>query len=82
MAISLLHFINQGEESFLLLQELQNSVTKLVSSNAFLFQVLGAKYKHELLVDHPFPDTAGSCGNFLLLTFFDRYVPSFHVMIR
>lgn len=31
----------------------------------FLFQMLGTKYKHELLVDHPFADPAGSCGNFL-----------------
>lgn len=34
---------------------------------AFLIQVLGAKYKHELLVDHSFSDSSGSCGNFLLI---------------
>lgn len=33
----------------------------------FLIQVLGAKYKHELLVDHSFPNSAGSCGKFLLI---------------
>lgn len=34
---------------------------------SFRFQVLGTKYKHELLVDHPFSDLAGSCGNFPFL---------------
>lgn len=39
-----------------------------------LFQVLGAKHKHEFLVDHSLAHLAGSCGNFLcvvrLLYFF------------
>lgn len=36
-------------------------------ATAFLSQVLGAKYKHEILVDHPFSNSAGRCGNFPFL---------------
>lgn len=44
----------------------------------FRFQVLGTKYKHELLVDHPFSDITGSCGNlqflpFILCLLFEHY---------
>lgn len=36
----------------------------------FFIQVLGAKYKHELLVDYPFSNSAGCCGNFHFLLSF------------
>lgn len=48
-----------------------------------LFQVLGAKHKHEFLVDHSLAHLAGSCGNFLcvvrLLYFFS---PAFAVLLN
>lgn len=37
--------------------------------SVFCFQVLGANYEHEYLVDHPFSHPAGSCGNFVFSFF-------------
>lgn len=58
---------------FMLLLELQKTpevvfagrLSPTFTLTPLLFQVLGAKFEHELLVDHPFSNTAGSCGNFL-----------------
>lgn len=84
LAISLPLLVSQGAEGI----AEQNSVRLRIvwkpvryfwlslialSTPAFRFQVLGTKYKHELLVDHPFSNSAGSRGNFnLILPLFDN----------
>lgn len=85
-AISLKPLISQGAESFFCRCS-RCKTAKLNMSHvwkpvryfllflialSFPFQMLAAKHKHELLVDHPFSHIAGSCGTFpsFLLFFF------------